>query len=77
MRSGKKIKKAKEVFDQTVVASVIEEMTQPRIAKSAQVQAHRQSKEMRGKSTGHRAGETGKARIEQYGTGTPTVRKKS
>jgi hypothetical protein len=75
MRSEKKDKKAKEASHKTVVASVSEEMTQSCIAKSAQVEADEQSKKRHGKPTRHHVGGAAKTHIEQYGTGTPAVKK--
>jgi hypothetical protein len=77
MRNKKRDKKAREVSDRAVVASLTEEMTQSRIAKSAQADADEQSKERHGKLTTQRSGRAAKPHIEQYGTGTPAVEKKS
>ena len=42
MRSEKKDKKAKEASYKTVVASVTEEMAQPRMSESARIEADKQ-----------------------------------
>ena len=75
MRGKKKDKKAKEAFDKTVVASVTDEITQSCEPKSAQVEADEQSKKRHGKPTKHHAGGAAKTHIEQYGIGTPAVKK--
>jgi hypothetical protein len=77
MRSEKRDKKARRASDKEVVASVTEEMTRSRIAKSAQADADEQSKERHEKITTQRFDRAVKPRIEQYGTGTPTIEKKS
>jgi hypothetical protein len=77
MRREKKDEKAKEGSHKAVVAGVTEEMTQPRIARSALADADEQSKESHRKPTSQHAGRTAKPHIEQYGTGTPAVEKKS
>ena len=71
MRSEKKDKKSREASYKAVVASVTEEMAQPRIAKSARADADEQSRESHGKPTTQHAGGAAKPHIEQYGTGTP------
>jgi hypothetical protein len=77
MRVKTKGKKAEEASNKEILASVTEEMTQPRIAKSARTDADQPSKESHGKRTSQHAGRTAKPHIEQYGTGTPAVEKKS
>ena len=37
MRAKKKEKKAKEISDKAILASITEEMAQPRVAKSAEI----------------------------------------
>jgi hypothetical protein len=75
MRVKKKDKKAKEASDKTVVASVTDEITQSCEPKSAQVEADEQSNKRHGKPKKHRAGGAAKTHIEQYGTGTPQLKK--
>ena len=75
MHSKKKDKKAKEASDKTVVASVTDEIAQSCVPKSAQVVAEEQSKKRHGQPTTQRSGRAAKPHIEQYGTGTPAVKK--
>ena len=77
MRNKKKGKKAKVASNRAIITSITEEMAQPRVAESAQVAADEQSKKRRGKPTSHHAGRAAKTHIEQYGSGTPTVERKS
>jgi hypothetical protein len=42
MRAKKKDKKAKEASDKAILASVTEEMAQPRVAKSAEMKTNKQ-----------------------------------
>jgi hypothetical protein len=42
MRNKKRGKKAKETSDKTILATVTEEMAQPRVAKSAAIRAEKQ-----------------------------------
>jgi hypothetical protein len=71
MPSNKKDRKAKITSNKVLLASVIEEMAQPRVAESAQLTADQQSKKTHGKPTSLHAGRTAKPHIEEYGTGTP------
>jgi hypothetical protein len=71
MPSNKKDRKAKIASNKVLLASVIEEMAQPRVAESAQLIADEQSKKRHGKPTSHHAGRTARPHIEEYGTGTP------
>jgi hypothetical protein len=75
MPREKKEEKTGVAFCQAVVAGVTEEMTQPRITKSARADADKQSKKSNGKPTSPHAGRAVKPHIEQYGTGTPAVEK--
>jgi hypothetical protein len=75
MHKVKKNKKARIASDKAVVASLAEEMTQSRIVKSARPDADEQSKERHVKPTTQRSGRAAKPHIEQYGTGTPAVKK--
>jgi hypothetical protein len=77
MRKKKKGKKAETASSKAIMASVTKEMAQPRVAESAQVAADGRSKKRRGKPPSRRAGRTAKTRIEQYGSGTPTVERKT
>jgi hypothetical protein len=77
MGSEKKDEKARDASLEAVIASVTEEMRQPRIAKSARASADEPSMGDHGKTTTQNAGRTAKPHIEQYGTGTPAVEKKS
>jgi hypothetical protein len=77
MHREKKDKKAREVSSKAVVASLTEEMTQPRIAKSARADVDEQGNERLVKPTTQRTNRAPKPHIEQYGTGTPAVEKKS
>jgi hypothetical protein len=71
MPSNTKDRKAKITSNKVLLASVIEEMAQPRVAESAQLIADEQSKKRHGKPASHHAGRTAKPHIEEYGTGTP------
>ena len=71
MPRNTKDRKAKIKSNKALLASVIEEMAQPRVAESAQLIADEQSKKRHGKPTSHHAGRTAKPHIEEYGTGTP------
>jgi hypothetical protein len=71
MPSNTKDRKAKITSNKVLLASVIEEMAQPRVAESAQLIAHEQSKKKHGKPASHHAGRTAKPHLEEYGTGTP------
>ena len=75
MRNKKKGKKAKVASNRAIITSITEEMAQPRVAESAQVAADEQSKKRRRKPTSHHPGRAAKTHIEQYGTGTPAVKK--
>jgi hypothetical protein len=77
MHREKKDKKAREVSDKAVVASLTEEMTQSRIAKSARADVDEQGNERHVKPKTQRTNRAAKPHIEQYGTGTPAVEKKS
>ena len=78
MRTAERNKKPGEASYKAVIASVTEEMAQARTAKSARADADEQDKKSRGhKTTMQRSGRAAKRHIEQYGTGTPAVRKKS
>jgi hypothetical protein len=50
MRNEKKDKEAKEASNKAVIASVIEEMAQPRMAKSVRIKADKQIHARDGKS---------------------------
>ena len=71
MPRNTKDRKAKIKSNKALLASVIEEMAQPRVAESAQLIADEQSKKRHGQPAGHHAGRTAKPHIEEYGTGTP------
>jgi hypothetical protein len=75
MRREEKDQKAGVASYKTVVAGVKEEMTRPRIVKSARSNAEEHSKKSHGKPASPHAGRTAKPHIEQYGTGTPAVEK--
>ena len=76
MRSTKRKKKTREAPSKEV-ASLIKEMAHVRTAKSAREDADEQTEENDGKRRRQSSGQAAKRHIEQYGTGTPTVRKKS
>lgn len=77
MRNKKKGKKAEAASNKAIMASVTKEMAQPRVAESAQVAADEQTKKRRGKPASRHAGRAAKTHIEQYGSGTPIVERKS
>jgi hypothetical protein len=77
MHRVKKAKKAREASDKAVFASLTEEMTQSRTAKSARADVDEQSIERHVKPTTQRSDVAAKPHIEQYGTGTPAIEKKS
>ena len=56
---------------------MIKEMAHVRTAKSAREDADEQTEENDGKRRRQSSGQAAKRHIEQYGTGTPAVRKKS
>ena len=75
MRSKKKDRKAKIASNKVLLASVTEEMAQPRVAQSARAAADEQSNQSYGKLTRHHSEGGAEAHTEQYGTGTPPVKK--
>jgi len=75
MHSENKNKKPKEASEKTIVTSVTDEIMKSCEPESEQVAADAQSKKRHRKPTNHRAGGAAKTHIEQYGTGTPIVKK--
>ena len=74
MGSGKKYT---EASDKAIAAKVTEEMAHPRMTLSAKEAADRQRKVSHRKPTRQNAPGAVKGHLEQYGTGTPTVKRKS
>jgi hypothetical protein len=74
MPNEKKDKKPKETSIGVTIESSAEELAQPRMAESAQVEADEQEGKRNGKPTRRRTQVAAEHHIEQYGTGTPIVK---